>query len=124
MKNFVRPWAIPGTRPVSEHRIGGLEKQNITGNVSYDPENHQLMVKIREEKIARIADHIPPQHLDSRPRQKGIFWCSAGAAPMVQSKAPSPSCSNRDIPSPTPISVTCVLSPPTLASYCAISNKC
>ena len=63
-EKLVRPWAIPGT-PGLEHRIGGLEKQNITGNVSYDPENHQLMVKIREEKVARIADHIPPQQLDS-----------------------------------------------------------
>jgi 2-oxoglutarate ferredoxin oxidoreductase subunit alpha len=63
-EKLVRPWAIPGTAGL-EHRIGGLEKQNITGNVSYDPENHQLMVKIREEKIARIADHIPPQRLDS-----------------------------------------------------------
>ncbi len=63
-EKLVRPWAIPGT-PGLEHRIGGLEKQNVTGNVSYDPENHQLMVKIREEKIARIADHIPPQRLDS-----------------------------------------------------------
>ena len=43
-ENLVRPWAIPGT-PGLEHRIGGLEKENITGNVSYDPENHQLMVK-------------------------------------------------------------------------------
>jgi 2-oxoglutarate/2-oxoacid ferredoxin oxidoreductase subunit alpha len=65
-EKLVRPWAIPGT-PGLEHRIGGLEKQNVTGNVSYDPENHQLMVKIREEKVARIADHIPPQHLDSGP---------------------------------------------------------
>ena len=63
-EKLVRPWAIPGT-PGLEHRIGGLEKQNITGNVSYDPDNHQLMVKIREEKILRIADHIPPQKLDS-----------------------------------------------------------
>ena len=63
-EKLVRPWAIPGT-PGLEHRIGGLEKQNITCNVSYDPENHQLMVRIREEKIARIADHIPPQQLDS-----------------------------------------------------------
>ncbi|HVY73582.1 MAG TPA: 2-oxoacid:acceptor oxidoreductase subunit alpha [Puia sp.] len=60
----VRPWAIPGT-PGLEHRIGGLEKQNITGNVSYDPENHQLMVKLRQEKVDKIAEHIPLQKLDS-----------------------------------------------------------
>src|ERR1700748_1969968 len=63
-EKLVRPWAVPGTAGL-EHRIGGIEKQNITGNVSYDPENHQLMVKIRQEKIARIADHIPQQKLDS-----------------------------------------------------------
>ena len=63
-ENLVRPWVIPGT-PAMEHRIGGLEKQNITGNISYDPENHQLMVKIRQEKIDKIADHIPEQKLDS-----------------------------------------------------------
>ena len=60
----VRPWVVPGT-PGLEHRIGGLEKQNITGNISYDPENHQLMVKIRQEKIDKIANYIPEQKLDS-----------------------------------------------------------
>ncbi|HEY1166023.1 MAG TPA: 2-oxoacid:acceptor oxidoreductase subunit alpha [Chitinophaga sp.] len=65
-ENLVRPWAVPGT-PGLEHRIGGLEKQNITGNVSYDPENHQLMVKIRQEKVDRIADHIPHQQIEVGP---------------------------------------------------------
>ena len=59
----VRPWAVPGT-PGMEHRVGGLEKQNITGNVSYDPDNHQLMVKIRQEKVDKIADYIPEQKID------------------------------------------------------------
>ncbi|MBS1752227.1 MAG: 2-oxoacid:acceptor oxidoreductase subunit alpha [Bacteroidetes bacterium] len=68
-ENLVRPWAVPGTAGL-EHRIGGLEKQNITGNVSYDPENHQLMVKIREKKVEQIANDIPDQQLDSGP-QKG-----------------------------------------------------
>ena len=74
----MRPWAIPGT-PGLEHRIGGLEKQNITGNVSYEPENHQLMVKIREEKIARIADHIPPQRLDSGPDKGDLLILGWGS---------------------------------------------
>jgi 2-oxoglutarate ferredoxin oxidoreductase subunit alpha len=68
-EKLVRPWAIPGTAGL-EHRVGGLEKQNITGNVSYDPENHELMVKIREEKIEKIADYIPEQQIDNGP-QKG-----------------------------------------------------
>jgi 2-oxoglutarate/2-oxoacid ferredoxin oxidoreductase subunit alpha len=63
-EKLARPWAIPGT-PGLEHRIGGLEKQNITGNVNYEAENHQLMVKLRQEKIDRIADHIPEQKIDT-----------------------------------------------------------
>jgi 2-oxoglutarate ferredoxin oxidoreductase subunit alpha len=63
-EKLVRPWAVPGTAGL-EHRIGGLEKQNITGNVSYDPENHQLMVKIRQEKVDKIAEYIPEQKIDS-----------------------------------------------------------
>ena len=58
-----RPWAIPGT-PGLEHRIGGLEKENITGNVSYDPENHDLMNRLRTEKIERIANDIPLAHVE------------------------------------------------------------
>lgn len=63
-EKLVRPWAVPGT-PGLEHRIGGLEKQNITGNVNYEPENHQLMVKIRQEKVDKIAEYVPEQKLDS-----------------------------------------------------------
>jgi 2-oxoglutarate ferredoxin oxidoreductase subunit alpha len=65
-EKLVRPWAIPGTAGL-EHRIGGLEKQDITGNVSYDPDNHQHMVMTRQAKVDRIADYIPLQKLDSGP---------------------------------------------------------
>ncbi len=58
-KTLARPWAIPGT-PGLMHRIGGLEKSDISGNVSYDPVNHEKMCRLRLEKIARIADDIPP----------------------------------------------------------------
>lgn len=57
-ETLARPWAIPGT-PGLEHRIGGLEKSDITGNVSYDPENHHRMVTLRAARIARIANDIP-----------------------------------------------------------------
>ncbi len=57
-ETLARPWAVPGT-PGLEHRIGGLEKQNVTGNVNYEPANHELMVKLRHQKVAGIADHIP-----------------------------------------------------------------
>jgi 2-oxoglutarate ferredoxin oxidoreductase subunit alpha len=77
-EKLVRPWAIPGTAGL-EHRIGGLEKQNITGNVSYDPENHQLMVKIRQEKIDRIADYIPLQKLDNGPSKGKLLVLGWGS---------------------------------------------
>jgi 2-oxoglutarate ferredoxin oxidoreductase subunit alpha len=77
-EKLVRPWAVPGT-PGLEHRIGGLEKENITGNVSYDPENHQLMVKIRQEKVDRIADYIPEQRLDNGPAEGDVLVLGWGS---------------------------------------------
>jgi 2-oxoglutarate ferredoxin oxidoreductase subunit alpha len=62
-ERLARPWALPGT-PGLEHRIGGLEKQDVTGNVSYDPANHQHMVNTRAQKVANVANDIPPQKLD------------------------------------------------------------
>ena len=58
-ETLARPWAVPGT-PGLEHRIGGLEKADITGNVSYDPDNHHRMTVLRQQKIAGIAKDIPP----------------------------------------------------------------
>ena len=63
-EKLVRPWAIPGTKGL-EHRVGGLEKQDITGNISYDSDNHQHMVKTRQAKVDKIADYIPLQTIDS-----------------------------------------------------------
>jgi 2-oxoglutarate ferredoxin oxidoreductase subunit alpha len=57
-QTLARPYAIPGT-PGLEHRIGGIEKQHITGNVNYDPENHHLMVQLRQEKVDRAVQDIP-----------------------------------------------------------------
>jgi 2-oxoglutarate ferredoxin oxidoreductase subunit alpha len=65
-EKLVRPWAIPGTKGL-EHRIGGLEKQDVTGNISYDPDNHEHMVKTREEKVERIAQYIPEQDIHAGP---------------------------------------------------------
>jgi 2-oxoglutarate ferredoxin oxidoreductase subunit alpha len=58
-----RPWVRPGT-PGLEHRIGGLEKQDVTGNISYDPENHDHMVRMRAEKVRRVAQEIPPTSIN------------------------------------------------------------
>ena len=81
-EKLVRAWAVPGFAGL-EHRVGGLEKQNITGNVSYDPENHQLMVKIRQQKTDNIAAYIPEQKIDNG-REKGkvlvIGWGSTYGA--------------------------------------------
>ncbi len=65
-KTYARPWAIPGI-PGLEHRIGGIEKANITGNVSYDPQNHELMCRLRAEKIQRIAEDIPLLEVMGKP---------------------------------------------------------
>ena len=87
-----RPWAIPGT-PGLEHRIGGLEKQNITGNVSYDPDNHMRMVELRAEKIARIANDIPDLQVFGEPEGEvlvvgwgGTFGALNAAVEEVQAR--------------------------------------
>lgn len=77
-EKLARPWAIPGT-PGLEHRIGGLEKQNITGNVNYEPDNHELMVKLRQEKVDRVADYIPAQRLDSGPEKGKVLVLGWGS---------------------------------------------
>jgi 2-oxoglutarate/2-oxoacid ferredoxin oxidoreductase subunit alpha len=63
-ENLARPWAVPGT-PGLRHRVGGLEKEHETGNISYDPSNHALMTRLRAEKVAKVADDIPPLSVDS-----------------------------------------------------------
>jgi 2-oxoglutarate/2-oxoacid ferredoxin oxidoreductase subunit alpha len=68
-KTLARPWALPGT-PGLEHRIGGIEKQNITGNVNYDPENHHLMVKLRQEKVDRAVADVPKAEIFGDPSGK------------------------------------------------------
>ena len=77
-EKLVRPWAIPGTKGL-EHRIGGIEKQDITGNVSYDPENHQHMVKTRQAKVDLIANYIPDQTIDSGPEKGKVLVLGWGS---------------------------------------------
>jgi len=80
-KTLARPWAVPGT-PGLEHRIGGIEKANITGNVNYDPENHQLMVNLRAEKIQRMQQDIPDIEIFGKPEGKVLVlgWGSTYGA--------------------------------------------
>ncbi|MEO7449139.1 MAG: 2-oxoglutarate ferredoxin oxidoreductase subunit alpha, partial [Humibacillus sp.] len=62
-QTLARPWAVPGT-PGLEHRIGGIEKADVTGNISYDPDNHDHMTRLRQAKIDGIADTIPALQVD------------------------------------------------------------
>src|SRR2546426_1056666 len=62
-ENLARPWAVPGT-PGLEHRIGGLEKEDVSGNISYDAQNHERMTHLRAAKVAKIADDIPSIEVD------------------------------------------------------------
>jgi 2-oxoglutarate ferredoxin oxidoreductase subunit alpha len=94
-KTLARPWAIPGT-PGLEHRIGGLEKQDITGNVSYDPDNHEKMVKLRAEKVARIANDLPPIKIFGEPEGQLLVvgWGSTYGA--IQAAVEE--CQSRNLP--------------------------
>ena len=74
----VRPWALPGQAGL-QHRIGGIEKQDKTGNISYDPANHEKMVRLRAEKVARIADRFKPIRLDSGPPEGELLIVGWGS---------------------------------------------
>jgi len=75
---LVREWAIPGMAG-KEHRIGGLEKEIDTGNVSYDPENHEKMVKIRQAKVDKIAEDIPLQNINNGDKEGEVLVLSWGS---------------------------------------------
>src|SRR2546423_1485791 len=87
---LARPWAIPGT-PGLEHRIGGLEKQDVTGNVSYDAENPDYMVRIRPQKVARIAADIPELEVaDEESARLLVLGCGGTAGPLGAAVPPPP----------------------------------
>ncbi len=92
---LARPWALPGT-PGLMHRLGGLEKQDLTGNVSYDPDNHQKMTDIRAQKVANVAQTIPLQEVDGPKTGKllvvswgGTYGACATAVKQVQAEGGS-----------------------------------
>ncbi len=78
---LARPWALPGT-PGLQHRIGGLEKADVTGNISYDAANHGRMTELRAAKVAGIAEELPPVQIDSEPgaRLLVLGWGSSEGA--------------------------------------------
>ena len=77
-EKLVRQWAVPGTEGLA-HRIGGLEKDFETGNVSYDPENHERMVKVRQAKVDKIAEYIPKQEIDTGEESGEVLLLSWGS---------------------------------------------
>lgn len=94
-ETLARPWAIPGT-PGLEHRIGGIEKEDRTGNVNYEPENHEFMVRTRDKKIAGIAKDIPPAEVIGEESGKvlvigwgGTFGAITAAIEALQARGAS-----------------------------------
>ncbi len=85
-KTLARPWAVPGT-PGLEHRIGGIEKADKSGNVSYDPDNHHRMTELRRDKIRRIADTIPPAEIFGEKKGKVLVLGWGGTYGTIHAAA-------------------------------------
>jgi 2-oxoglutarate ferredoxin oxidoreductase subunit alpha len=115
-ETLARPWAVPGT-PGLEHRIGGLEKSDVTGNVNYDGDNHDRMVRFRAEKVARIANDIPDVQVigESEGKLLVLGWGSTygpilTAVQRAQAQGLSVSCAQLRHLSPFPRNLGDVLS--------------
>ena len=119
---LARPWAIPGT-PGLMHRIGGIEKEDGTGNIYYTPENHQRMVELRAAKVAGIAKDIPPLG-DRRRRRRRAAASSGGARPGPPSTPPSSAAGATGARSPGSTSPTSTRCPATSATSCGASRRC
>jgi 2-oxoglutarate ferredoxin oxidoreductase subunit alpha len=77
-ETLARPWAVPGT-PGLEHRVGGIEKADKTGNISYDPDNHDFMVRTRQAKVDRVAAGLPPLAIDDPSGKAGVLVLGWGS---------------------------------------------
>jgi len=95
-ETLARPWAIPGT-PGLEHRIGGIEKQDVTGNVSYMPDNHERMTRLRAEKVARIARDIPPVEVDGPERGRLLVVGWGGTCGAITTAVDEARAAGRDV---------------------------
>ena len=105
-ETLARPWALPGT-PGLMHRIGGLEKADGSGNVSYDPVNHDLMVRLRAQKIAGIANDIPlVESTTPTAWVAPTCWCSDGVQPMAPFRPRFARCARPAVGWRTPICAT------------------
>ncbi len=97
-ETLARPWAIPGT-PGLEHRIGGLEKEDGSGNVSYTPQNHGRMTELRREKVARIANDLPPLEVNGSDRGKLLVVGWGGTYGAITSAVDEARAAGRDVSS-------------------------
>jgi 2-oxoglutarate ferredoxin oxidoreductase subunit alpha len=97
-ETFARPWAVPGTKGL-EHRIGGLETEELTGNVSYRPINHQRMVDQRAEKVARIANELPPVEVNGAPSGSLLVVGWGGTYGAITSAVNEARAAGRDVSS-------------------------
>ncbi len=77
--NLARPWAVPGTEGL-RHRVGGLEKEDVTGNISYDPVNHERMTRLRAAKVRKIADDFPPLEVDDPTEDADVLVVGWGSS--------------------------------------------
>jgi 2-oxoglutarate ferredoxin oxidoreductase subunit alpha len=97
-ETFARPWAVPGTKGL-EHRIGGLETEELTGNVSYRPINHQRMTDQRAEKVARIANELPPVEVNGSPSGQLLVVGWGGTYGAITSAVNEARAEGRDVSS-------------------------
>jgi 2-oxoglutarate ferredoxin oxidoreductase subunit alpha len=97
-ETLARPWAIPGTRGL-EHRIGGLSKQDVTGGVSYDGANAHRMQELRHDKIARIANELPPVEINGAPRGELLVVGWGGTFGAISSAVDEARAAGKDVSS-------------------------
>ena len=90
-ETLARPWAVPGT-PGLEHRVGGIEKADRTGNISYDPDNHDFMVRTRQAKVDAVPPAASRRSRSTTPTATRACWCWAGARPTARSARRAAAC--------------------------------
>ncbi len=117
-ETLARPWAVPGT-PGLEHRIGGIEKADVTGDISYDPDNHDRMVRLRAAKVAGVT--VPDVEVDD-PTATRRSSCSAGARPTGRSRRPRAPSATPATTWPARTCATSTPSPRTSARSCAATS--
>ena len=120
---LARPWAIPGT-PGLEHRIGGLEKADVTGAISYDPDNHDQMVRLRAQKVAGIAADIPELEVDDPDGEAELLVVGLGVDVRADRRGDPPRPQARPARSRTRTCTTSTRSHGTRARCCGATPRC